>query len=243
MTTLVTANIQHGLPGKVASNALDVVMSFEPHLVGLNEVEGNRNNLLKELGPLLLPGRIEVGDFPSLAGMVWMRLFPGGQVIGVDTSEYEIVGGRPLLLSKGGDVEDVPGRKSRLDDNDASVVHVRNRRTRQREVLILFHLTSHVQEGPNRYRAGARSEMHRQQRRSLERFIERQQERGRKVWAMGDTNWDEMPLEGLRSCWDGRRALGTHGPRAIDIIYGEDRFKDAATRDIGSDHKLVVATA
>ena len=84
--------------------------------------------------------------------------------------------------------------------------------------------------------------MHADAVRRLTRLVRRQLLLGRRVYVAGDTNWDEMPLPPLVSCWSDRRPIGTLGRRTVDVIYAEQAASKVRTLDVGSDHRAVIAS-
>jgi hypothetical protein len=110
--------------------------------------------------------------------------------------------------------------------------------------VVNFHLTPRVQ-ARGRYREDrpllvAR---HRAEVRRLDRLVGEQLRLGRVVYALGDSNFDGLRLEGLTSAWDGRDVeTGTlvASRRKIDDVHGPGPATTVSLLTNESDHRAVV---
>jgi hypothetical protein len=123
------------------------------------------------------------------------------------------------------------------------VATYQDRQTRATVTLVNYHLMPAVQ-ARGRYRddrpllVGA----HRREVRALNRIIQRHLARGEVVYAVGDSNFDGLRLDGLTSAWAGREDhSGTFGRRRIDDVHGPGPAEHVALLTSASDHKAVLA--
>lgn len=176
---------------------------------------------------------------------------PGGCPVLLNRAQLEHVRTRPVLLAGAGRVDKSPGRRRLLGPNIATAVIARDADTGARYALIGYHLTAEVEhDGRDRNRDGYRDDRplrvrrHRLERRRLERWVRRQLRKGRRVYALGDSNLDLMPIPGLTSAWVGReRKPGTlrGGRRKIDDVHGPGLAEVAARVTLASDHDGLIA--
>lgn len=218
-TRVLTANIQKDVSEERAGASLEKALEGAD-LAALQEFKADRNELLK--------------DMP---GWVFKRGRRGGPPVGVRRAWGALLKARRIVLAGRRRVIPVPGRKSKLPDNVATLGVVRQHGQRRKTALFSIHLPSHVEHWP-----GPRREMHEQAVKRLRRAIRWQLIRGRRVFVAGDTNWDEMELPPLVSCWRGRKAVGTLGGRTVDMVYAELAAASVRTLNVGSDHRAVIAT-
>lgn len=217
-TRVLTANIQKDVGEEAAGTALDKVLKHAD-LAALQEFRADRNDILE-----------------NTRGWVFKRGRGGGPPVGVRVSWGRLLKARRVVLAKSRRVDKVSGRKSVLPDCLATVAIARRHGERRKTVLVSIHLPAHVEFWP-----GPRRDMHTEAVRRLTRLVRRQRLLGRGVFVAGDTNWSEMKLPPLTSCWVGRKPVGTLGRRTVDMIYGELLASDVRTFDVGSDHRAVVA--
>ncbi len=218
-TQVLTANIQKDVSEERAGTALDRALQGAD-LAALQEFKSDRNALLE--------------DMP---GWVFKRGKGGGPPVGVRRSWGRLLRVRRLVLAGRRRVIPVPGRKSTLPDNLATLAVARMRGERRKTALISIHLPAHVEHWP-----GPRRQMHAEAVRRLTRAIRWQRLLGRRVFVAGDTNWDEFDLPPLVSCWHGRKPVGTLGGRTVDGVWADDPADDVRTLNVGSDHRAVIAT-
>lgn len=224
--TVATANVFKGLALDKASAAVDTVLIHRPDILALQEWARGRDGILRKI-----PGY----GFCRPAG-------GGGPV--VYGARFSPVRCRAVTLARREFVGHLVGRRSRLAANAANLTILCDDETGGEVAVINYHLTAEVQTG-GRYRRDLghrlRVRRHKRERRRLSRLVRRQQRKGRRVFALGDTNYDGMTLPPLRSCWRGRRG-GTLGARAVDVIFAETDADAVRTVKTGSDHLAAVAT-
>lgn len=224
-------NIFVGLNRFEAREALESVLEANPDLVGLGEWGPNR------MGILAREDEYE-----------WVKPGASYPPIGAKKSRYRKVSSRGVTLAEGRPVDKKPGKPSRgfLPDNHATVVVWEEIETGHIVTTVCFHLPSGTEaHGAWRRLAGSltrRARMAREAKRKLRKIARNQWSRGRRVYIMGDTNFDQMKLLPLISCWKGRTARSTHGSRTIDEIYAQRRATRAITLRTHSDHKAVIAS-
>jgi hypothetical protein len=216
---VLTANIQKDVSEEAAGTALDKVL-IHADLAALQEFRADRNEILAHT-----------------RGWVFKRGRGGGPPVGVRVSWGRLLKARRVVLAKSRRVDAVAGRKSVLPDCLATLGIARQHGERRKTVLVSIHLPAHVEFWP-----GPRRDMHEEAVRRLTRLVRRQQLLGRRVFVAGDTNWNEMKLPPLISCWVGRKPVGTLGRRTVDEVYSDLLASDVRTFDVGSDHRCVVAT-
>lgn len=224
-------NMQVDLPDHVARFGLRLLIIEFPQLAYLPEWGRNRTQILKDVCDP------EWGHARPLEG--------GGPVVWAKY-RYDLESIRAHKLAGSEWVGRLAGRKSRLGPSYATVARFEpTTGDGPDEVLIGFHLTAEVQQGAS-YRTALshrlRVRRHKREVRALEQLIAHHKERGRIVYPAGDGNFDGLQLDGVTSCWDGRKPRGTLGNRAVDIVFGPTRADYVVTLDAGSDHRAVVAT-
>lgn len=218
-TRVLTANIQKDISEAAAGAALEQALGCAD-LAALQEFKTNRNELLDDM-----PG--------------WhiRRGRGGGPPVGVRRAWGRLLKVRRIVLARRRLADRVRGRKSTLPDCVATLGVCRQHGQRRKTALFSIHLPAHVEHWD-----GPRRDMHADAVKRLGRAIRWQRVLGRRVRVAGDTNWDEMELPPLVSCWANRKPVGTLGGRTVDTVYGDEEADDVRTLNIGSDHRAVVAT-
>lgn len=238
-----TANVKFKLGVDAAARVLHAQMADTDATV-LNEWNGaEREALLAATGKLLRPVstalRLPVRRRRT-KGWVWAQA--SGVAVGMDASRFAVTRSvRLTLFSQRRVVAKFGG--AHLAHRHGVILFGRDRTTGQKTALMGFHLPAGV-EGKDGYQHNdpARIDAHKDARRKLEAKVAQLKRRGWDVYAAGDTNWSDMPLEGLTSCW-GRKGPGTQGGRrTLDSVYGEDAAEEARKYPSASDHDRVVAT-
>lgn len=141
----------------------------------------------------------------------------------------------------------LPGRKSRLPASTASVGIYADRLDGGETVLINVHLTAEVQRGSGYRRDLAhrlRVRRHKRERRAIRRLARIHLRAGRRVFVVGDFNFDGLRLWPLVACWDGhprKERAGTLGHRTVDYVFAETRADRVQVLTTRSDHDAVVA--
>jgi GH25 family lysozyme M1 (1,4-beta-N-acetylmuramidase) len=190
-------------------------------------------------------GRMDV--LRAIPGWTWLR-GAGAPPVGVRAGRYARHSVESVTLAKGRRVNPLPGRRTRLPDMNATVVVTHD--GSETVGIIATHFPASVESGGVYKRIAGkltlRAVMHRQGRTALRKHAETLAATCDRVYVMADTNFHLMRFLGaprLVSCWDGRKPVGTHGKRTIDIVYAWGR-KAASVRTIptASDHDAVVAT-
>lgn len=223
MTTRVgTANIRDTLPHDVAKLALRKVLAQgKPDMLGVPEWRW----------PML-----------DVRGHQMARPRAGGPPLVYDADRYTLKRATTRTLVGSGRVGRMAGRKSVLPASRATVYTLTE--MGHPVVVIVCHLTAEVQRGKGyrRDRAHAlRVARHRAERAHLAGLVRFHRARGRRVFVVGDTNFDSMPLPPLVSCWRGRSGR-TLGSRAVDAVFADRRADSVMTIPTASDHDAVVAT-
>lgn len=225
-----TLNERETVPNKTAEADLHAWLADSaPELAGLNEWSPDRDQILQRL--------------PST--MKWTRPEGHGPVALWNATRYELIRCWGHTLVKAGYVGRLPGRKSNLPASIATCATFQDEVRDEKVGLIVCHLTAEVQNKYGDYHPDAshkaRVRRHKKERRALKRLVKRLQRRGCTVFVVGDTNYQDMPLRPLISCWRGKRHEGTLGGRCVDYVYGEDDADHVRTWKGHSDHKAVVA--
>jgi len=223
-------NVFGGLDDDKARQALDLVLVTRPDIVGLGEWGPNRRRFLAEHDDYM-----------------WIK--PGGSYppVGARKDRYRCFTVHGVTLAKSRPVEKKPGKPSRgfLPDNHATVVVWEEIQTGHMVTTVCFHLPSFIEaDGVWLRVAGGltkRARMAREAKRKLRKIAKAHWARGRRVYLLGDSNFDEMRLTPLTSCWTGRKARATHGRRTIDVVYAQQPARHIITLATPSDHKAVVA--
>lgn len=243
MLSIATQNTKVTLSDRVAAACLEVALAHDLDVWNGQEWGPNRNDVLDDAGTMYVAGRRQ-----SLArarqaatkgtGLLYVRHADGGPPMGLDPYRFEVRKVERVILAQGRKVRPQPGTRSVLDDNEATLVTAYEPAAGTTRRLLNFHLDAHVEDGASgSYRdpRDPRATMHRQERAAIVKLgVD---------YAAGDTNWHNLELGGLVSCWHGRKPEGTLGKRAIDTIYARGRHA-AKVKTYGTparEHRLVVA--
>jgi hypothetical protein len=226
-----TANVKVDLGDEPAWQALRALVHTPIGLAGLEEWGPGRDHLLERL------------ERP----LTWARPRGGGPAV-FDSSRYRLRKASGHKLAPAGFVGNLRHRRSHLPMSVASVFVFDDLALEQKVVLLVVHLTAEVQFGAA-YRPDQQHRLrvarHQLERASIERLVRVHQRRSRRVYVVGDTNFDQMPVEQLVPCWEGHpdeEKRGTLGGRAVDYVYAPDRASKVRTGKTQSDHRFVVAT-
>ena len=240
VTKVLTANIKDTLPDAIAkADVKHLLREANADLGGLQEWNAVRDHLFQA-------ARDELGSHPG----GWARGPHGGGPGFWNRLRYEQRTVKSIRLARGELVGHLPGRRDRLGPSWATEIVLddlgyNSNPDGSQTVLLVFHLTAEVQKG-----AGYRKDLahrlrvmrHKREKRRLGRRARFHQRRGRKVYALGDSNYDGMQLGGLKNCWDGYDGA-TLGPRAVDIVFSTSKpMSKPSTITTHSDHKAVVVT-
>ncbi len=240
-TVVATANVLRSLPTDQARAALLAVLDGAPDLVGLQEWDVSRVRLLRETGAVrLLPGprpRRSPGPYH------WAVPLLGDCAVGARTDRYDVLGSRTRVLSRPGRA-DKPDRWLGLEPPRLVTVGCyRDRRSGRVVSLLSYHLVPGVQ-ARGRYREDRPRLVarHRAEVRRLQQLVDEELDRGRDVYAVGDSNFDGLRLAGLTSAWEGREGLpGTFGARRkIDDVHGPGAAASVTVVPTPSDHRAVL---
>ena len=230
---VLTQNVWVNAPLPVADAVLRRLLDRDPDIVALQEWPGGRNPLLRETGLFLrLPRTRRLarrGPWRPRPGFVWTRpiVGPAGPV-GLRADRYELLGCRAETLTGRRRIHPTPRHpRATVPANRATVVVARDHDRDEDVVVVGYHLWAGVQVGDHysaRPRDRARVDGHRDQVAALGRLVRDHLDRGRTVYALGDSNFDGLRLPGVVSAWDGREhePRGTHreGRRKIDDVFG-----------------------
>lgn len=225
---VATANLFKGMPLDRVRVGVDTVLTHGVDIAGLQEWVSGRDAILRDL---------------RSRGLSFCRPAEGGGPV-VYTSRFSPLHCRAVRLARREFVGHLPGRKNKLGPSLANLTVLCDDQTGDELAVINFHLTAEVQSGGKYRRDFAhrlRVRRHKRERRRLERLVRRQRRKGRRVFALGDTNYHGMTLPPLRSCWRGRDG-GTLGGRAVDVVYADTESDTVRTVKTGSDHLAVVVT-
>jgi hypothetical protein len=242
-----TANVLCTLGPDDAREALRVVVSEHPDLVGLQEWTVSRHGLLRELGPVMRawPGvpsvhRVALTDD---RGYAWVAPVLGGCPVGFRTDRFELVGARVRLLGGVGRCERTARAVPVLPARFAVVVTLHDRDADRTVGIVNYHLTPGVQ-ARGRYRDDRPLLVARHQAevRRLGGLVAGLGAAGHAVYALGDSNFDGLRLPGLTSAWDGREdSPGTFGERRkIDDVHGPGPALSVTLLPSPSDHRAVL---
>lgn len=228
-TRVASANVRVTLDHLQAARALAEVLALNPDVGGLQEWPKGRGPLLKAATAYDY-ARNDLGGGP----VFWRR------------DRYGLVRCRAVLLSRRSFVGRLPGRKSTLPANYATLAILCDDEDGAETAVINAHLDAEVQYA-GRYRRDLahrpRVRRHKKQCRRLERCARRQQRKGRTVFVTVDGNYDGLQLDGLTSCWTdvAPSVGGTLGRRRVDIIFAAAAPTRVRTVTTPSDHRAVVA--
>lgn len=228
MIRVGTANIRDTLPADKAERSLRKVLAAKPTMLTLPEWTSRRRPILEAI-------RRE-GDYR------WARPEGGGAPLVYD-ARFTLRSARTVKISPLAFVGRLPGRKSTLPPSLASV-YVLEDEDGDEYACIGFHFTAEVQKGKGYRRTlshARRVARHKLERYRVGRIASRQRKKGRRPFPAGDTNFEGMEIDGLKSCWDGRRSPGTLGNRTVDVVYGDRRATDVDVIETDSDHDAVIA--
>lgn len=249
-TVVATANVLRTLRAPDARQVLRGVIELGPDLIGLQEWEIFRLRLLHETGSvaLITPSRPRWHRRTVAAPeYVWSASILGGCVVGARADRYQLLSTSSRLLSR-------PGRADRSDrpfglepPRLASVGVYLDRLRSRRVCLVSYHLVSRVQRG-GAYAEDERPLLcarHRGEIASLQAIVDGYRTSGHDVYAVGDSNFDGMRINGLTSAWEERADLpGTHGSghRKIDDVHAAGPATNVRLLHNASDHRAVVVT-
>jgi hypothetical protein len=241
-----TANIKDTLSDAEADAALWAVLRYAPQLLGLEEWDGP-NPLSSAPASLSRDVRLERALKDS--GYKFTRPRGGGNPVIYGSTRYGLLNCYGALLHKAGWVGALPGRKSTLPASVATVALFADLVLGGTTALVVIHLTAEVQGGRGgRYlldpRHALRVLRHRRERRAARLLVLGLRREGHRVRVVGDTNFDDMPLPPLTSCWvgnDREEAAGTLGWRTVDYVYAEQPAARVHVIPNASDHDAVVA--
>jgi hypothetical protein len=247
-TDVATANVLRTLPREAARRALRDILALEPDLVGLQEWGVSRHRLLRETGSVRVPGGLVTGRGSSAqpGRYTWVSSPPllGGCPIGARSDRYQLLDTHLEVVGRLGRVDRNAGPPPVAVPRIVTLAVFRDVRRDRVVSVVNYHLTPRVQ-ARGRYREDrpllvAR---HRAEVRRLDRLVGEQLSLGRVVYALGDSNFDGMRLDGLTSAWDGRDdETGTlvASRRKIDDVHGPGRATSVVLLTNDSDHRAVV---
>lgn len=155
----------------------------------------------------------------------WEWAHPGAMPIGVRKDVGRIRDHQRLILAPG--TKDVRTTWA----TEAQVVTTNG----HHHAVLNVHLLAHLDRPANRAAWEASVE-------AIEDWVAQWRGRAR-PWVMGDVNFHELELKGVRPSWhpDLRQRKPTFGPRIIDGIWTEDRPKKSVVVQTASDHRAVYA--
>lgn len=227
----------------------------ETDFIALQEWAGaERNGILRKLGPFTLFPQT-LAWFPltnprkTTSGWTWTRPLSGGPTVGARADRYELRFVRTALLAGPGRVDKVPGYRSLLGASRATVTGWTDLLAGGTVVLIDFHLTTHVEAG-GKYRPECplRAARHKTEVKKLQDVAAYHVKAKRRVYVVGDTNFNGLQIPGLRSCWVDQPLKplgGTLGAsRRVDVVYTNPDVKPSAIQilDSASDHRHPIVT-
>jgi len=240
-TVVATANVLRSLRTDQARACLHAVLDGAPDLVGLQEWGVSRLRLLRRTGAVrLLPGP---GPRRSDGVYHWALPLLGDCAVGARADRYDVLGCGVHVLSRPGRA-DKPDRWLGLEPPRlATVGTYRDRHSGRVVSLVCYHLVPGVQ-ARGRYRSDRPRLVarHRAEVRRLQQVVDEELDRGRDVYAVGDSNLDGLRLAGLTSAWEGREDLpGTFGAhRKIDDVHGRGAAASVTLLPTPSDHRAVL---
>lgn len=227
-----TLNEQQDIPNDRAEADLRAwLRDSAPELAGLNEWPDSRNVILQRLS--------------KQGYMKWTRPPGHGPAVIYNASRYTLLRCWAHTLVGEGFVGRLPGRKSTLPPSIATVATFMDEERDEKVALVVVHLTAEVQNRHGEYHAdrghALRVRRHKRERRAIRRLVRRLRRRVDRVFVVGDTNYDRMPLRPLISAWEGRRETGTLGGRTVDYVYADEHADHVRTWRGHSDHRAVTA--
>lgn len=248
-TDVATANVLCTLRHDEAREALRGVLDGEPDLVGLQEWGMSRHRLLRETGSLqvvpLRGVRFRSGAAAGTHDYGWTSPLLGGCPVGARVDRFELLECHARILGWVGRSDRGARPLSVMPPRAATVAVFRDKQHGRDVSLLNFHLTPGVQaEGRYREDRPLLVARHRAEVRNLDRLVGEQLTLGHTVYAVGDSNFDGLRLDGLTSAWEGReREPGTLGPRRkIDDVHGPGPSASVTLLTNASDHKAVVVS-
>jgi hypothetical protein len=227
-TVVATANIASSLPASAAGEALRLVLSAAPDLVGLQEWGARRRGLLR-------------GSVPY----VWAVPLLGGCPVGARADRYHLLEHTARVLAGPGLCDPGVRRVPLLPARIVTLAVLRDLERDRTVSLLSFHLSPGAQRrGEYRADRPRLGDRHRAEVAALHRLVQEQVGLGRVVHAVGDSNFDGLRLPPLTSAWQGREGgPGTLGSRRkIDDVHGPGPATSVTLLDTPSDHKAVIVT-
>lgn len=225
MTRVGSMNEKDTIPLNVARADLEnYLRKAEPDVVCLQEWGKSRDQILNDLK-----------DYD------WARPAAGGGPILWRKGTRRLKSCKAIRLARSEFVGHLPGRRSRLGASIATEVVLEVLDGGPDEAYLNYHFTAEVQVGAG-YRRDLKHRLrvmrHKRERRRLARRGRMHVKRGRRTRLCGDGNFEGMRLKGFISCWE-RRAGGTLGSRAVDIVFDTKPAKDVETYKTRSDHRAI----
>lgn len=230
-----TANIADWISEVQAEQALQLFVDEGLDLAGLEEWGVSRDGILQR--------------FADRSHLRWARPPEGhGGPVLYNATRFHLLHCRAVTIATAGFVGTLPGRKDNLPPSYVTVAVFEDQILDAETTLVVMHLTAEVQVGEH-YRQDAqhkaRVRRHMKERRGVSRVAAAHVKAGRRVYVVGDTNYDTMPLPPLIPCWTGHKAqeqAGTLGGRTVDYVFAQTRAVTVRVIKTPSDHKAVVAT-
>lgn len=241
-TDVATANVLDRLGNSDARTALRGIVDRRPDLIGLQEWGMSRYRLLREFGAVrVLPGRPR--RLARRADYLWVAPLQGGCVIGVRQARFELITAGLRILSPPARAEKIDRPLALRPPRVATVAVLRDLEHERTVSLIDFHLTAGVQlDGLYREDRPMLRARHRLEVRNLTRLVDEHLSFGHVVFAVGDSNFDGLRIDGLTSAWENRETgPGTYGlHRKLDDVHGPGPAESVTLLDNASDHKAVI---
>ena len=230
---MLTQNVWGKAPPEIAAAALARVLDHDPDVVALQEWPAARDRLLTHSGAFVrMPGlrrAVRRRPWSPVAGMVWSRpVLRSDGPVGLRADRYELLGCRAVTLTGWRRVRPTPTHTDAvMRPNRATLVVARDHARGEDVAVIGYHLWAGVQvrgRYSERPEDRARVAGHRAQAAALGRLVAEQLDRGRVVYALGDSNFDGLTLPGVESAWSGRerepRGTIQASRRKIDDVFG-----------------------
>lgn len=169
-------------------------------------------------------------------------LAKGGKLVVWDTRRYTLLDLNTQLLTEGGRVGILPGRRSYLGPNYATVARFFDKVLSVTFTVAVAHLTAEVQINGHYRRDPAHALRVRRHKREMKALTKLGAN-----YVVGDLNFDGLTHLGpLIACWVGHRHLegeGTLLGRAVDYVFGPNKARHVKVIPTASDHHAVIATA
>lgn len=225
-TRVATVNVKVGLGVDRSEECLERMLAALPHVLGLVEWGRRRRRILtKYAAGFRFPRlRRRLGFTHPTTGYVYVYPLLGGIPALVDAAYAEVLACRRVPSSS------KQGR--RVAGRSATELLIRRRSDGRLIPLRLVHLHAHHDDPAHRaaWLEGLAS---------AEEWAESW--RGYARYVLGDINKRLLELDGLVSCWAGRKALptGPHGG-TIDHVYGPTEAEKLELVRVPSDHPLGV---